>query len=258
MRKPETSLSAQGSVIKTARRIFEVLEHFDEVQQPISLKDLSLHLGYPVSSASALLKSMVVMGYLDYDSYSRTYMPTMRIATLGNWVQGALFGEGRILALMKRMSEATGETIAIGTQSDLFAQYIHIIPSQHTIGYQLKPGTVRPLARSGLGQLLLSARPDDTVDRLLRRINIEEAPDRRTLLPDLMIRIRDIRQRGYVFSKHNVSPGAGMIAMLLPVRRHGRVLAIGVGGPVDRLEQKEEQILHELREGIATFADDES
>ncbi len=196
------------------------------------------------------------MGYLDYDSYSRTYMPTMRIATLGNWVQGALFGEGRILALMKRMSEATGETIAIGTQSDLFAQYIHIIPSQHTIGYQLKPGTVRPLARSGLGQLLLSARPDDTVDRLLRRINIEDAPDRRTPLPDLMIRIRDIRQRGCMsFPSTTYRPGPGSSRCCLPVRRHGRVLAIGVGGLVDRLEQKEEQILHELREGIATFAD---
>lgn len=90
MHERNLKLSTQNSVIKTARRIFEVLEYFDEVQQPASLKDMSIHFGYPVSSASALLKSMVVMGYLDYDAYSRTYMPTMRIATLGNWVQGAL------------------------------------------------------------------------------------------------------------------------------------------------------------------------
>ena len=248
-------MSAQNSVIKTARRIFEVLEYFDEVQQPVSLKDMSIHFGYPVSSASALLKSMVVMGYLDYDAYSRTYMPTMRIATLGNWVQGALFGEGRILALMKHMSEVTKETISIGTQSDLFAQYIHIVPSQYAIRYHLKPGTVRPLARSGLGWLLLSARTDETIDRLLRRINIEEEPTNRIALPDLMARVREVREQGYVFSKHTVTAGAGVIGMLLPIRRHGRILAIGVGGPVDRLEEKKDQILLELREGIAQFVD---
>lgn len=248
-------MSAQSSVIKTARRIFEVLEYFDEVQQPVSLKDMSIHFSYPVSSASALLKSMVVMGYLDYDAYSRTYMPTMRIATLGNWVQGALFGEGRILALMKHMSELTKETISIGTQSDLFAQYIHIVPSQYAIRYHLKPGTVRPLARSGLGWLLLSARTDETIDRLLRRINIEEESTNRIALPDLMARVREVREQGYVFSKHTVTAGAGVIGMLLPIRRHGRILAIGVGGPVDRLEEKKDQILSELREGIAQFVD---
>ncbi|KQW20461.1 transcriptional regulator [Afipia sp. Root123D2] len=248
-------MSAQDSVIKTARRIFEVLEYFDEVQQPISLKDMSIHFGYPVSSASALLKSMVVMGYLDYDSYSRTYMPTMRIATLGNWVQGALFGEGRILALMKHMSEITKETISVGTQSDLFAQYIHIVPSQYAIRFHLKPGTVRPLARSGLGWLLLSARTDEMIDRLLRRINIEEEPADRIALPDLMARVREVREQGYVFSRHTVTAGAGVIGMLLPIRRHGRILAIGVGGPVDRLEEKQDQILTELRAGIAKFVD---
>jgi IclR family KDG regulon transcriptional repressor len=242
------------SVIKTARRLFEVLEYFDEVQRPLSLKDVSGHFEYPVSSASALLKSMVVMGYLDYDGYSRTYMPTMRIATLGNWVQGALFGESRILALMKHMSEVTRETISIGTQSDLFAQYIHVIPSSYAIRYHLKPGTVRPLARSGLGWLLLSARSDEMIDRLLRRINIEEEDRKlRIALPDLLERIREVRKQGYVFSKHTVTPGAGVIGMLLPLRRHGRILAIGVGGPVDRLEQKKKIILSELRSGIARF-----
>src|SRR5260370_15285009 len=100
-------LGMSDPVIKTARRIFEVLEYFDDVQQPISLKDISVHFKYPVSSASALLKSMVVMGYLDYDVYSRTYMPTMRIATLGTWVQTALFGESRIVALLKHLNEVT-------------------------------------------------------------------------------------------------------------------------------------------------------
>ncbi len=86
-----------SSVIKSARRVFEVLEYFDDVRRPASLHDIVSHFGYPLSSGYSLLKSIVAMGYLDYDKASRTYMPTMRVATLGHWVQDALFGDNRIL-----------------------------------------------------------------------------------------------------------------------------------------------------------------
>jgi IclR family transcriptional regulator, KDG regulon repressor len=244
-----------STVIKTARRIFEVLEHFDEVQRPVSLKEIVAELDYPVSSASALLKSMVTMGYLDYDGYSRTYMPTMRLSSLSEWIQGALFGEGRILALARHLSREIEETISIGTQSDLYAQYIHIIPSTHPIRYHLKAGTVRPLARSGLGWLLLSARSDETIEKLVRRINAEEKNRKlRVALPELMTRIREIRRQGYVFSRHTVVAGGGIIAMLLPGMRYGRILAIGVNSTVERLETNKKRILTELRAGIAGLA----
>jgi IclR family KDG regulon transcriptional repressor len=241
-------------VIKTARRLFEILEHFDAVQRPLSLKEIAGRFEYPVSSASALLKSMVVLGYLDYDRYSRTYMPTMRIVQLGSWVQGALFGDGSIISLVKYLSKETEETVSIGTQSDLYLQYIHTVPSPHAIQFAIRPGTIRPLARSGLGWIILSARSDDVIEKLVRRINIEEEdPKLKVDLVQLMERIRQIRTNGYVISLHTVTDGAGVIGMLLPERRHGRVLAVGVGGPVSRLLEKQDHILRVLREGIARY-----
>jgi IclR family KDG regulon transcriptional repressor len=46
---------------------------------------------------------------------------------------------------------------------------------------------------------------------------------------------------------------AGVIAMLLPKRNFGRDLVLGVGGPVSRLEERQDQILACMREGIARF-----
>lgn len=243
-----------GEVIKTAKRLFEILEYFDEVQRPLSLKEVALRFGYPVSSASAVLKSMLVLGYVDFDRDSRTYMPTMRIVQLGSWVQGSLFGERGILALVNHLSLVTEETVSIATQSDLYMQYIHVQPSPHTIQMSLRPGTIRPLARSGLGWMLLSARPDETIEKLVRRINFEEADRKRKVdLKELMQKIRKIRKDGYVISLHTVVAGGGVIGMLLPQRRHGRTLAIGVGGPVERLVSRRPQIVKALREGIERF-----
>ena len=157
------------------------------------------------------------MGYLDYDKASRTYMPTMRVATLGHWVQDALFGDNRILPFMQHLSAVTGEMVCLGTQSDLLAQYIYVIPSSRPLDLRLRSGTVRPLAGSGLGYLLLSARSDDEIETLLRRINARKRdPSRRIALAGLMQQVNDVRRQGYVFSR-NIMPGFGLIAMLLPI-----------------------------------------
>ena len=248
-----------GAVIKTARRLFRILEYFDAVQRPLTLKEVATRFKYPVSSTSAILKSMVVLGYIDYDRYSRTYMPTMRMMQLGQWVQAVLFGEGGIVSLAKHLNKATEETVAIATQSDLYMQYIHLVPSPHTIQFIARPGVVRPLARSGLGWMLLSARSDEMIEKLVRRTNFEEEdPARKVDLNELMTRIREIRTNGYVISLNTVTAGEGIIGMLLPERRHGRILAIGVGGPVDRLVAKKSKILKLLHEGIANLSPDDA
>ena len=44
-----------------------------------------------------------------------------------------------------------------------------------------------------------------------------------------------------------------MIAVLLPKRDSGRELVLGVGGPVSRLEERQDEILACIRKGIARF-----
>ena len=237
--------------IKTARRIFEVLEYFEDVKRPISLKEVSTKCDYPTSSAAALLKSMVVLGYLFYDSYNRTYLPTMRIAQMGEWLNTGLFGDSAILALVDDVHQELDELVSISTQSDLHAQYIHCLQTSKRLRFEVKPGEVRPLAISGIGRTLLSGHTDVEIERLVRRINATCPPEERIDLNALMKIINGIRRDGYMFSKHIVVQDAGVIAVLLPKRDFGRDLVLGVGGPVSRLEERQEEILACIRRGIA-------
>ena len=237
--------------IKTAKRIFEVLEYFEDVKRPISLKEVSTKCDYPTSSAAALLKSMVVLGYLFYDSYNRTYLPTMRIAQMGEWLNTGLFGDSAILALVDDVHQELDELVSISTQSDLHAQYIHCLQTSKRLRFEVKPGEVRPLAISGIGRTLLSGHTDVEIERLIRRINAACPPEERIDLNALMKIINGIRRDGYMFSKHIVVQDAGVIAVLLPKRDFGRDLVLGVGGPVSRLEERQEEILACIRRGIA-------
>ena len=62
-----------GNVVKSAARVFEVLELFSALQRPLSVREISTRCGYPGSSAAALLTSMKALGYLAYDDATHTY-----------------------------------------------------------------------------------------------------------------------------------------------------------------------------------------
>jgi DNA-binding IclR family transcriptional regulator len=136
--------------------------------------------------------------------------------------------------------------VILAVQSDLHAQYVHVIHSAEPLQLRVPPGTLRPLARSGLGLVLLSAKRDAEIERLRRRINAagEGAGQSRE---DMMARVNEVRARGYAFSRNAISPGVGVIAAALPKGPFGRTFAVGVAGRVPALETKQDQIVGELR-----------
>ena len=237
------------AAVKSVRRAFDVLELFGRERRPLSLKEVCRAFGYAPSSGAALMKSLVAVGYLDYDRRTRSYFPTMRLAVLGQWIEGALFGGGAILKLMKQLHRATGETVMLATQSDLSAQYVHSVGGAEPLLAAVPVGTLRPLANSGMGWLLLSRHTEADIEKLCRRIDIETG--KRVDRAALRRNIAAVRQGGYVFSRHTVRRGTGIIAMLLPETIQGRTVAVGVAGAVAQLERKQAAILASLRRGIS-------
>jgi DNA-binding IclR family transcriptional regulator len=232
--------------VKSAKRALEILEVFSRHRRPLALKEVLEETGYPTSSGSALMKSLVALGYLDYDRERRTYFPTMRIAALGSWVPGVLFGDGPLRGALDDLQQATGETVVLAVQSDLHAQYVHVIMAAEPLQFRLPPGTRRPLARSGLGLVLLSGKTDAEIERLRRRINAAGDGGAQSR-EELMARVGEVRARGYAFSKHSISPGSGIIGAALPNGPFGRRFAVGVAGRVERLEEKKDEIVADLQ-----------
>jgi DNA-binding IclR family transcriptional regulator len=234
------------SAVKSAKRAFEILEAFSRHRRPLALKELLDELDYPASSGSALMKSLVALGYLDYDGERRTYFPTMRIAALGSWVPGVLFGDGQLLGALEDLHRETGETVILAVQSDLHAQYVHVIPSPEPLQLRVPPGTRRPLAQSGLGLVLLSAKRDPEIERLRRRINASGEGAALTRGRDDGARQRGAGARLRLFAECDFTRrrhhwrGLAERPVRPGVRRRRR-------GQVERLERKEEEIVAALK-----------
>ncbi|WP_423456380.1 helix-turn-helix domain-containing protein [Ottowia sp. VDI28] len=151
----EMSSRELAGVIKSAKRALELFDYFAECRRPLSVTDIVRGLDYPQSSASALLKSLTKLGYLDYDRYQRLYMPTLRVALFGGWVQDELFSHKSLSHLIDELRIASGaQTIILGMQNDIYVQYIHMVqsPRQDIPAWYIKPGSLRPSAAQPQGE----------------------------------------------------------------------------------------------------------
>src|ERR1700741_4532772 len=99
--------------LKSAHRVLEILEYFDQDRPHATVMDMSRTLNYPQSSTSELLRCLTRLGYLHYNRFRRTYSPTARVALLGAWVKPDLFRGGPILSAIDKVAERVRETVVL-------------------------------------------------------------------------------------------------------------------------------------------------
>lgn len=236
------------SVVKSAGRALQILEYFDDARREANMIDIARALHYPESSTSILLRSLVTLGYLGYDRRKRTYRPTSRVRLLGSWIDPTLFqDDGGILSIMESLNAETSDAVMLAARNGLSSQYIHVVQARTPLRLHLTPGTMRPIATSATGWVMLSTISDIEIAKLVRRINSEmPSLDGIIKISDLLQRLEGIRRNGYVFARSTVTPGTSVLAMPLPTRLTNSPLVIAIGGPTDRMEAREQELIELL------------
>lgn len=239
-------------VIKSAERVFEVLEYFRDVQRPLAVREIAEHCRYPLSSTAVLLKSMATLGYLAYDRTLKAYFPTVQTAVLGDWVLESLIANSEVLGLADAVHRQSGETVIIGVQSDVFVHYAHVLPSPHPVRFFTPVGSRRALCLSGMGWALLSTQSDAVIQQLvartMHRLGRTAQPINEAYVFD---EVENTRRQGYALSRGTVTRDASIVAMPLRVPGiYGRI-GIGIGGPITRLDTKIARLVGIMRDCIA-------
>jgi DNA-binding IclR family transcriptional regulator len=252
-RVPEST--REGSAGKSARRMLEVLEYFGVARRALTIREIAEHFDYPNSSASVLVKTAARMGYLSYDLDSRTYTSTLRLAALGAWVYETMPSGTGVLALAQDVAEKTNETVVVAVENDIYAQYVHVVPSKQAIQYYIPTGNRLLLCQSGTGWALLSMHDDASIERIVHRTRLRLGKAAAAITVEVMLaKARDVRRRGYAYSQGTVVAGGALIAMPLPVDRFEARLALGVASVQERLESNADSVIKLMRAAIRKVA----
>jgi IclR family transcriptional regulator, KDG regulon repressor len=202
----------------------------------------------PTSSAAALLKTMAQMNYLSFESASRSYVPTLRLSQLGDWITPASYEGGPIQEAVRRIGRKLGETILLGTMTDIYVEIVDILRAREPLQYFTYVGSRVLLVHSGLGWPLLSELRDEDVVRIYRRTLRQNKLDRSlSSLKRLKNGVDQVRRDGYCLSRGMVTRGVGVVGMMVPTPAKHRRLAIGIAGPQERIEKNLAKILAAFR-----------
>ncbi len=238
-------------MVKSALRVFEVLELFDRLQRALTVGEIARELHYPLSSTSILLGNMLDLEYLRHGPDGRSYFPTFRVTQLGAWIEPLLTPSGDLLLLMDELAECTGQTVILAVPKRDQAQYVHVVSATSTKRIDVGRGTMRPLVSSNLGRLILSAMPDERVRYLI--LSHKEGPSAAELpisLAALERELAGIHMRGHLVTMQSMTPGVSSIGRLLPVKLNGLPVAVCIAGGTQEIKSRQLEYVSLLREVV--------
>ena len=215
---------------KIAKRVIEVLEYFDDSHREATVMDIVRRYNRPQSSTSELLSSLVELGLLHKDPYTRSYSLTARAALLGSNGQTGMLRDGRLVQLIDRLVAQTGLTVAVFGMVGLRSQIVSIQSGPRVAGQAVRTvhgGMQLPLNDTAAGWLLLSTVCPQRRDGMVRRLNAEAPDNRKFSCAEMGSILQQCQQDGTISGPAGFRPGLEVTAALLPTEHADHPLAIG-------------------------------
>ncbi|MEW9854343.1 helix-turn-helix domain-containing protein [Novosphingobium sp. M1R2S20] len=225
--------SSGSNKAKIARRVIEVLEYFDDAHREATVMDIVRRYNRPQSSTSELLSSLVELGLLHKDPFTRSYRLTPRAALLGSWGQPEMVRDGRLVRLMDRLAAQTGLSVSLTGMIGLDSQVIawRHGPKAPSCTRELFGGCKEPLARNTAGVLMLSTVSPDRCEGMVRRLNAEADAAYKFSQSEMMARIETFRAQSHAFGRVGFGSEAEALCVLIPdqPQEHPLVMSLVYG-----------------------------
>ncbi len=194
------------------------------------------------STVYRFLSSLKELGYVAQDPDTEQYSMTLKLFEIGMAVRERLELWREAQPVIKRIAQATGETIHLATLDEDRLVYLGKIESSKTLRVSMmsRVGQSAPAYCTGLGKTLLSYVPGQRVTEILKMEKMvpftrKTITTRRALDKEL----EAIRRRGYGIDDEEHEAGVRCVAA--PIRDHQAnvIAALSISVPSVRLAYKD-------------------
>lgn len=205
--------------VKSADRVLDLLELLNRSTRAMSHTDLAEALGIPKSSLSQLLRSLVARGYVALAPGRNTYEPGPAFRELQRRHRGAIDWKAVALPVLKRLTEATGESSSFSLYRDGYVERIVGVDSPQVLTYRMTPGTRFVLHSSSAGKAVLAALPTEEREALLEKARLERKTEATIRsMAELRRQLTRAAREGLAYSRGEHV--LGVCAIAAAVRRH--------------------------------------
>ncbi len=222
-----------NGVLRGVERAVALLHRFT-ADPVVDLEGAARHLNVPRSTAYRLLRSLETGGLLVYDPGRRAYRLSLAVARLAQAALSHIDLRSVARPFLQRLAQQTGESAFLLVVQGRSAVVIDTVTSDAPLKLTYPVGTPWPLHAGASNKVLLAHLPPEEVDEILAgplpRVTLRTVTDPRRLRAELA----RIRQRGYAYSRGELTPG--VVGIAVPLLYGGQLLgALAVAGPSARL-----------------------
>lgn len=221
---------------KNINKALLILSSFDEASPMQRTTDIASRLGMNMSTASRHLNTLFDLGFLTRDDATGQYRLGLKMISLaGAALQNSVVYRYSYPELQKLSFQHNIHShMSVPWNTDV----MHIISTSCEKNKELfmPMGHCHPMYCSAMGRVILAYKPEDEVERILRKSDLKKyTNETKVEVPEIMRSLKEIRKSGYAIVIDELDMGVGSIAAPILNRMRDPVGAISVSASEQRI-----------------------
>jgi len=242
--------------VKQIANLFALMNYFVRARRPLSVMDIVEEFGWPRSSAFNVVSTLVEEGFLYQPVPRGSYHPTSRWMELARGLSEAQPLPPSVHQLLVDLMEKTGETVILCAIEGTTTVFLDVVETSNAIRYSAKVGQRLPLHVTAAGRALLAQYSEVERDAILRAIKYQRYQDADFMSAEAVeAAVQEGLRRGWHVNIAKFASGVAGIA--IPFAFRGRRLAIVIGAPVARVEDRVDALGKLLRDCVRRLLKDD-
>lgn len=228
-------------MVQSLDRALDVLEALADVDEGISLTQLTERLGLPLGTVHRLLASLAARGYAAQDKETRLYGPGPKLLEVAaRAANNRRFNLSRLARpALQSLTEATGETSNLLVLQGEEGVYSEQVASPHLVRMFTEVGQRVPLYCTGGGKAILSGFSEERLDAYLATTRLTPFTAHTITSPAQMrAELQKARVDGFALDDEEREVGVCCVAAPIFDRLGRCVAALSISGPTTRLSRE--------------------
>jgi IclR family KDG regulon transcriptional repressor len=239
----------------TIAKGLKLLNRMAQADAPVGVTAMAKEMGLEKSNVHRTLTTLLALGYVQKDTTTSRYEPTLKLWELGMKVVTRHPVVRAARPFMQMLHQQTQETVHLTILDGIDNIYLDQIKAPVPVRIMPTPGHRVPAFFPASGRVQLAHRPD--VEDLLADFRANY-PRGKEVKPAALKEFALIRQQGYTWTESGWSNGINSLAAAILGRDGLAVAAIAIAGPAERLtrqrmESLADQVLNACTQAGDTF-----
>lgn len=203
----------------------------------IRLTEATRYLGVAPSTAHRLLAMLNYRGFVRQDPVSKAYLPGPSLTGVAFAILARLDIQRSAAPIMRGLSEQLRETIHVGMLDGANVRFVAAVEGPAAVRVASRLGRTMPAHCTSTGKVMLAQLAEAELAQLFPDERLERVtPHSIGSRTELEAELSRIRERGYAINREESEDGVASVAVTIPTRAPGLLLALNAAAPRNRLD----------------------